>query len=568
MADNRQRIDENTARINAITERLEKSRFADVSDTTATATSVAKGKVFYDKDGVRTEGIADLVVKLTGYYEVDMPDFYTFSSAFETSKKDLFLSLYVSGWYIYKFDKANHTFVQIMKIPNGTTHWYEDAKGNVFYFDGNNLLIYDETTNTFIKAYTWATNAFYVSSFVYIPVDEDNLFFSNTTSNGLYKFDYSTKKATAVSTTLRGLGTNPYSAYLGFGGEKFRQNRKFPSYARCGDKVYFGGSTYTEGVYCYDGTSLQQVISSGYFTSVFAYGNAVFATRSNSSTVGLYKINAEDNTYERVINQGYCYLPLAYSNNGVLISSPMRESSGINDGLWMYNDNGEFIQLSSEQYHCFSVYYNFPNKGITLLSGKNTGSNNIFGVWILKDDNTITHPLQNYTYVSAVEIDNTIYFTEHGNYAETTYRLNDDLSYTQLSSSFNNSKFNKSYGESLKFDNKMYVIDNSANMSRFDFNTNSYISISQVNSSLYRILFDKNISIVKNVLGFAYKVENDKLIDDGLKSYPKIGKYYQNLSVSILSDGSSVEFVKGSYSAVYSNFAVSQSDKKVLYVED
>lgn len=56
MADNRQRIDENTARINAITERLEKSRFADVSDTTATAGTVAKGKIFYDKDGVRTEG--------------------------------------------------------------------------------------------------------------------------------------------------------------------------------------------------------------------------------------------------------------------------------------------------------------------------------------------------------------------------------------------------------------------------------------------------------------------------------------------------------------------------------
>lgn len=60
MPTNKERIDENTARIDAIAKRLANSQLTDVSDTTATAGTVAKGEIFYDKDGVRTEGSADM----------------------------------------------------------------------------------------------------------------------------------------------------------------------------------------------------------------------------------------------------------------------------------------------------------------------------------------------------------------------------------------------------------------------------------------------------------------------------------------------------------------------------
>lgn len=56
MSENRKWIDENTAKIEAITRRLENSSFADVSDTTAVADDVASGKIFYDAGGVKTTG--------------------------------------------------------------------------------------------------------------------------------------------------------------------------------------------------------------------------------------------------------------------------------------------------------------------------------------------------------------------------------------------------------------------------------------------------------------------------------------------------------------------------------
>lgn len=58
--DNKQLINDNTARIEAITKRLNSASFTDVADTTATASDVATGKIFYDANGVRTEGVGNI----------------------------------------------------------------------------------------------------------------------------------------------------------------------------------------------------------------------------------------------------------------------------------------------------------------------------------------------------------------------------------------------------------------------------------------------------------------------------------------------------------------------------
>lgn len=61
MADNKKWIQDNTARIEALAKRLEEASYTDVSDTTATSGDVATGKVFYDKDGKKTEGVGTIV---------------------------------------------------------------------------------------------------------------------------------------------------------------------------------------------------------------------------------------------------------------------------------------------------------------------------------------------------------------------------------------------------------------------------------------------------------------------------------------------------------------------------
>jgi hypothetical protein len=151
MADNKKWINENTARIEALAKRLEEASYTDVSDTTATSGDVATGKVFYNKDGVKTEGSGELLVKLNGWKEVDVPSEIPASgySTFASSDGDVFVR-YSS--YTYYLSKDSDEFV---RVDGFFGSFYEPFKNVIITSWANNstkgLFVFNKETKSFDK---------------------------------------------------------------------------------------------------------------------------------------------------------------------------------------------------------------------------------------------------------------------------------------------------------------------------------------------------------------------------------------------------------------------------------
>lgn len=148
MADNKTRIAENTARIEALAKRLEEASYTDVSDTTATSSDVATGKVFYDADGNRTEGSGDIAKDYKYIFSDELMLFPSMPSSFISS--DGYVLYYISGttemrgaYLISVQDKGLRRL--IFPAENETTgrySFYEDKNGRIFILSSHTRKIY------------------------------------------------------------------------------------------------------------------------------------------------------------------------------------------------------------------------------------------------------------------------------------------------------------------------------------------------------------------------------------------------------------------------------------------
>ena len=132
----------------------------DLSDTTAQANDVATGKVFYDKDGKKTEGSGKLAKELTGFDEIDLQEFAISTIySFYSSKGELFISSSNDSKNtrgIFRYDKGSKSFKKVISDSNGYGYnvWFESSDGRIFTFAGNYgepIHYYNEDSDEFIK---------------------------------------------------------------------------------------------------------------------------------------------------------------------------------------------------------------------------------------------------------------------------------------------------------------------------------------------------------------------------------------------------------------------------------
>ena len=159
--DNKQRINDNTAKIEALAKRLEEASYTDVSDTTATSGDVATGKIFYDKDGVKTEG-SGKIAKIIPYGEIYLPEEFATGNTYKiiiTSTNKILLVGNSSPYkFVYMLDKDNNSWIKLSEDTfylSGT--FVDDGMGNVVLWNGTSNVdayIFNNSLNKLVKIQT------------------------------------------------------------------------------------------------------------------------------------------------------------------------------------------------------------------------------------------------------------------------------------------------------------------------------------------------------------------------------------------------------------------------------
>lgn len=220
MSDNKKWIQENTAKIEALAQRLEEASYTDVSDTTATSGDVATGKVFYDKDGVKTEGSGKIAKELN-ITELELPEKYQSNVSiyvYESVTGDIILWNSGSGIEMYKLDKASKSLIPIDREIGSVYHAPDNKTILVTKHIGTN------NTSTWFRV-DYANNTI-------VPINPDNvdmryLSALGQASNGdiwfgtgssyytICKYDYNLDKVVKYTASTSGFITQMQSFWEG-----------------------------------------------------------------------------------------------------------------------------------------------------------------------------------------------------------------------------------------------------------------------------------------------------------------------------------------------------------------
>lgn len=394
----------------------------DVSDTTATAGDVATGKVFYDKDGVKTEGSGNLERQMTSLSEYPLPEefnalrytqyikqyttkfgdlfvwseegsnvdngffylnkktgefnkFYSIatSSSFDNAIKflelengDAIIYSHLGGFMPKFFEKETGIFYETTALPYSTSSIFQGKSGKIYALVNNRIFVFDFELKDFVLLD-------FKNNYTYMTATPDGIFVNyyssyNTNPASIYKINENDNSIVLINELVK---PNSYSYY---------QVR----YVDGIGTIIDGQSKNGVGLAIYDAENnsfnvvdgSESMVGFKWFSSMFftSDGEIIF---SGSDMPNYYYWEKQTKTFKDVGIIKTSYNTFYEDSNGNIFGYKTYDT-GTQKGVWLFDkENKVFNQLSVMQdvYQFFVLEY---NNNTYFASNKSNASLGVF----------------------------------------------------------------------------------------------------------------------------------------------------------------------------------------------